>query len=101
MRELTGTQRKYLRGLAHGLSPVVHVGRGGLTDGLIEEIDRALANHELIKIKFLDHKSRKRELSDEIDARLDSERVGMIGHVAVFFRQARDPEARHIRLPKG
>jgi RNA-binding protein len=101
MRPLTGSQRKYLRGLAHGLQPVVHVGKGGLTEALFEQVDQALDDHELIKVKFVDFKSQKRELSDQIGERLGCQRAGLIGHVAIFYRPARDPEARRIRLPEA
>ncbi len=99
MRELTGAQKKYLRGLAHGLKPVVHVGRNGLTEGVFESLDQALDSHELIKVKLRADRDEKRELAAAIDARLGSVQVGAIGHVAIFYRQARDPERRSIRLP--
>ena len=98
-RDLTGAQRKYLRGLAHSLKPVVHIGHGGLTDGLLENLDQALESHELVKVKFSDFQDRKRELAAEIDDRLGSAQAGMIGHVVIFYRRARDPEKRAIRLP--
>ena len=96
---LTSAQRKYLRGLAHGLDPVVRIGKSGLTEGLYGELDEALESHELIKVRFVDWKDRKRELSGEIDDRLKCEQVGKIGHVVIFFRRARDPDKRRIRLP--
>ncbi len=105
---MTGTQKKYLRGLAHGLKPVVRIGRNGLTDSLLESLDEALESHELVKVKFprrgtnearSDFQDQKRELSAEVATRLSTEQVGSIGHVVIFFRQARDPEKRSIRLP--
>ena len=97
--ELTSSQKKYLRGLAHHLEPVVRIGKAGLTEGLFEQLEEALESHELIKVKFVDWKDRKRELAAEIDQRLGCEQVGKIGHVVVFFRQGRDPENRRIELP--
>ncbi len=99
MSELSGAQRKYLRGLAHGLKPVVHVGRNGLTEGVFESLDEAFGSHELIKVKLSGDKREKREMGAAIDARLGSVQVGAIGHVGIFFRPARDPERRTIRLP--
>ncbi len=108
MSDLSGAQKKYLRGLAQGLKPVVHIGRNGLTEGVFESLEQALESHELIKVKFprrgasgasSDHRDKKCELAAAIDARLRSVQVGAIGHVAVFFRRARDPERRSIRLP--
>ena len=97
---LTGAQKKYLRGLAHGLKPVVRVGRNGLTEGLFESLDQALESHELVKVKFTDHQDRKRELAAEIDERLDTAQAGAIGHVVIFFRPARDPDRRAISLSR-
>ncbi len=96
---LTGAQKKYLRGLAHSLKPVVRIGRGGLTDSLIESLDEALESHELVKVKFTDHQDRKRQLAVEIDERLKCAQAGAIGHVVIFYRRARDPKKRAIRLP--
>ncbi len=96
---MNSTRRKYLRGLAHGLKPVAQVGRNGLTESLLEHLDAALSDHELIKIKFVDFKDAKRELVAEIGERLDCESAGTIGHVAILYRRARDPEGRAIRFP--
>jgi RNA-binding protein len=96
---LAGSQRKYLRGLAHGLKPLVQVGKGGVTSALLAAVNRALDEHELIKVKFVDFKEEKKELSEEIGRKTKSERVGMIGNVAVFYRQHADPEKRKIRIP--
>jgi RNA-binding protein len=101
MSELTGTQRKYLRGLAHALKPVAQLGKGGLTEGFLEGLDQALDDHELVKLKFLDLKDQKREVCAEIESRLQAGCAGTIGHVAVFFRPARKPEKRKIRLPES
>jgi len=99
MKELTGRQRKHLRGLAHDLDPVVHVGGKGLTDAVLGEVDLALESHELIKIRFLDpdeKKAQAREIADRLDAAL----AGLIGHVGIFFRPHPDPEQRRIELSK-
>ncbi|NJL29335.1 MAG: YhbY family RNA-binding protein [Thermoanaerobaculia bacterium] len=101
MPELTGTQRKYLRGLAHALKPVAQLGKGGLTEGFLEGLDRALDDHELVKLKFLDFKDQKQEACAEIESRLRAECAGTIGHVAIFFRPARQPEKRKIKLPQS
>ena len=99
MTTLTGAQKKYLRGLAHGLKPVVHIGRKGLSEGVLANLEEALESHELIKIRFSDFQDEKRELTAEIDARLGSTRVGAVGHVVILYRRARDPEKRRLRLP--
>lgn len=50
--DLTGKQKSYLRGLAHDLKPIVQIGVGGVSDGVIRQIDDALETHELIKVKL-------------------------------------------------
>ena len=101
MGELTGKQKRFLRGLAHDLKPTVHIGKLGLTEALFESAEESLEHHELIKVKFVDFKDEKLELAAQIEQRLDCENVGKIGHHVLFFRQARTPERRHIRLPKA
>ena len=84
--KLKGFQRKYLRGLAHKLNPVVSIGRKGLTDTLMESFEEALESHELIKVKFIDfkEKGKKRELISKLIANSDCELVGIIGPFSMF-----------------
>lgn len=97
--ELTGSQRKVLRGLAHSLQPLVQIGRQGVTEGLLAELDEALEHHELVKVRFQDHQDEKTEICARIDDDLGCETVGRIGHVAILYRPAKEPADRTIRLP--
>ena len=101
MKELKGSQKKYLRGLAHNLNPSAFVGQKGITETLIGEIDQALEARELIKIKFNDFKEKeqKNTLIKEIAKATQSHIAGMIGHVAILYRQNVDVEKQHIKLP--
>ena len=101
MQPLTSSQAKYLRGLAHGLNPVVFVGHKGVTPGLLDSVHEALDAHELIKLKFIDFKDRhlKAGMAAEIEAKTDSRLAGLIGHTAIFYRQQPDAEKRRITLP--
>lgn len=100
MKELKGSQKKYLRGLAHNLNPSAFVGQKGLTDALIEEIDTALEAAELIKVKFNDFKDKanKNSLTREIAKATESHVAGMIGHVVILYRPCRDQEKQQITL---
>lgn len=98
---LSSKQRKTLRGMAHELKPIVQIGKSGLTESLMANLEEALEHHELLKVKFGDLKEHKKELSATICERLKCEVVGMIGHTVILFRRARDPEHRHIRIPKA
>ena len=101
MKKLEGFQRKYLRGVAHGLKPVVFIGQKGLTREVLFSAEKAFERHELIKVKFNDFKEKeeKKEISGRIERETGSENVGMIGHTTIFYRQQEDPEKRRISLP--
>jgi len=99
--ELSSLERKFLRGLAHELDPLVLVGKGGLSEGVVETIHQALESHELVKVKFNDFKSQRKELAAEVVERTGAALVGAIGHVVVLFRPSSDEKKRKIVLPKG
>jgi len=98
MEKLKGSAKKNLRSQAHHLKPVVMVGRNGVSEQLIASVDAALKDHELIKVKFLDFKDEKKEISGEIAVVTKSEVVGIIGNIAIFYRQHPQPEMRKIKL---
>ena len=52
---MTGQQKRYLRGLAHALKPVVNIGKSGLTDEAFKQIEARLLTNELIKVKVMGH----------------------------------------------
>jgi len=96
MKKLTGKQKAQLRGLAHSLSPVVHIGKKGLIKTVIAQLEDALERHELIKVKFIDWKDEKKELSEKIESKLNCEIVGSIGHVYIFYRENTAKEQGNI-----
>ena len=102
MKKLESSQRKYLRGLAHKLKPVVFIGQKGLTAEILLSAKQAFEKHELIKVKFNDFKNKeqKTELSERIEKQTGSEIVGTIGHIIIFYRQQSDHEKRKISLPQ-
>jgi RNA-binding protein len=97
---LTNPQKKYLKKLAHNLSPLIKIGQKGMTDSMIETIDNSLTLHELIKIKFSEFKEEKKELSEKVVEKTGCGLVGIIGNIAILYRQAPDPKNQQIRLPK-
>lgn len=99
MSTLTSSQRKYLRGQAHSLDAYVMVGKQGVTDAVIQSVNEALEANELIKIRFIDHKDAKKELTDEISEKAPCEIAGIIGHVAILFRQNPDETKQTYVLP--
>ena len=102
MQEIKGFQKKYLRGLAHKLQPVVYVGQKGVTDAVITSLEEALSAHELVKVRFVENKEKntKKMISTELEKRTGSRLVGLIGHVAILFKPHPDPDKRKIILPQ-
>jgi RNA-binding protein len=98
---LSGADRRHLRRLAHPLRPVVQVGAGGLTEQVVGAIDRALADHELIKLKIADEREARRELAADVAERTRSELAGVVGRVAILYRPAVETESRVIVLPSA
>ena len=95
---MTSAQRKKLRALAHHLEPVVYIGKQGLTEAVIEKTDRSLNDHELIKVRFIEFKEEKKDLTAQLAEATNSELAGILGHVAILYREHEDPEQRKIDL---
>jgi RNA-binding protein len=98
---LAGYQKKYLKSQAHDLKPVVFIGQKGLTAMLLKAVREALQGHELIKVKFIEFKEKdqKKGFCQQIEEKADCALVGLIGHMAMFYRPQSDPAKRKIRLP--
>lgn len=92
MDGLSPIERKKLKARAHSLDPVVHLGGKGLTQAAIAEIGRALAAHELIKVRAggMERGAREAALA-EICARLEAQPVQHIGKVLVVYRKKPEP----------
>ncbi|HEX9800922.1 MAG TPA: ribosome assembly RNA-binding protein YhbY [Thermoanaerobaculia bacterium] len=98
MNELTAKQRKRLRAMAHALEPVVHVGKLGASDEVVRQVDRALAAHELVKVRFVAGREEKAAFVAELSARTGAAAAGVVGHVAILYRPHAEAEKRRIRL---
>lgn len=87
MTPITAALRKDLKARAHHIKPVVQIGQKGLTGTLVAAVDKALEDHELIKIKFIEYKEEKNEISSKLSEETHSEIVDFIGNVVIFYRQ--------------
>jgi RNA-binding protein len=96
---VTSSQRKYLRGLAHKLKPAIYVGKEGVSADILKATATALDAHELIKIRFVENKTRKKELAAMICKETSSNLAGMVGHVAIVYRPSRHAKKRKLNLP--
>ena len=97
---LTSKQRAYLRGLANPLEPILHAGKGGVSDTLIRQADAALTARELIKGRVLDTApGSARELAEQIAGAVNAQVVQVVGRNFVLFRQK--PKDSQITLPRA
>ncbi len=100
---LSKKQKKHLKGLAHPLSPIVQIGKDGLTNAVIETIKTELTRHELIKVKIGNNSGiDKTEASQLIPIQSDSELVQLIGKTLILFKANKKKQRdKRINLPKA
>lgn len=100
---LTGQARKYLRGLAHSLKPVVLIGQKGTSPSVSQALEQALLKHELVKVKFIEGKTKdkKAQKISILEQDTGATMVGMIGHIAIFYRPHPDADKQKIMLPSS
>lgn len=87
---LKASQKKNLRALAHHLKPLVTVADKGLSDSVVAEIERALNDHELIKVKLRSERETRRAWAQSITVLCHAELVQAIGQTACFYRKNPD-----------
>jgi RNA-binding protein len=98
MKTLTGKQRQFLKGLAHALSPIVRVGKGGVTESVIAETRKSLESHELIKVRIdVDEGAERKSFAERLATAADAHLAGTVGKIAILYRE-RDEEPE-IKLP--
>ena len=84
---LTSAEKKELRGIAQRLKPHVYLGKQGLTETVLKEIDTALLKNGLIKVRFEAEREAIQDYVTGIAEKLDCEFVGSVGKVGIFFRE--------------
>ena len=95
---LTEAQRRHLRRLGHERKPIVLAGKGGVDAALTAELDRALTDHELVKVRARAADRTERDaVLDALARATRAEIVQRIGHVALFYRA--HPDKSRILLP--
>ncbi len=95
-------QIKYLRGLGHSITPVVLIGKEGLSDGVIEAVDLELSNHELIKVKISTNSDvHKTVAADIIPLKTSCTLIQLIGKTLLLYRHnPKKPKEKRISIPK-
>jgi len=103
VKSLTNSQKKFLRKLGHGISPVVYIGKEGLSETVFSAIDDALKHHELIKVKIVNtDKLSKHQAAEQIPAQSGSLLVQLIGKTLILYRPSHDrKKEERIVLPKN
>lgn len=95
---LTGKQRSYLKSLANRLEPIFQIGKGGISENFIKQIDDALEKRELIKIKILPNSDiAPNEAANELSKKLNAEFVQSIGSKFIIYRESKNN--KKIELP--
>jgi RNA-binding protein len=82
---LTSRQRKWLRGRAHALRPVVRVGAAGVTDAVVEAVDAALTARELVKVRLHEPEDKHAD-AEMLAARTGAVCCGLVGHTVILYR---------------
>ncbi|MVO99497.1 ribosome assembly RNA-binding protein YhbY [Paenibacillus lutrae] len=96
---LTGKQKRHLRALAHHLTPIFQVGKGGVNEHLIQHIEDAIESRELIKISVLNNYTEDcKEVARELAEGAGAELVQTIGRTIVLYKESRDN--KQIVLPR-
>ncbi len=96
---LTGRQVRQLRSLAHHLDPVVMIGKGDISDGIIAQASDSLEAHELIKCSVLDSSMlTAREAADDLAQALGAEVIQVIGRRFSLYRASSRKDIEHIKL---
>lgn len=96
---LSGKHRRYLRGLAHHLNPVVLTGTAGVTEAVIEKVNTELENHELIKVRIGDGPLTAKDAVPMLEAGTGGVSCQVIGKIVVLYRRRK--EGPEIKLPRS
>lgn len=88
---ITSKQRAYLRGLGNTMEPIFLIGKGGITESMVADIDAALEARELIKLKVLNNSLEEpREAAQFIAGQLDADIVQVIGGKFILYRPSKE-----------
>ncbi len=95
---ISGKQRSYLKALANGIDPIFQVGKNGVTESFLKQVDDALEARELVKINVLNNSLLEaKNVAIEISEKLNAEFVQSIGNKFVIYRESK--ENKNIELP--
>ena len=94
---LTGKQKQFFKKEAHSLKPIFQIGKGGLSDEMIHQIQMAVEKRELIKIALLQNTDEEAtEVAVELEQQTGAIVVQVIGHTVVLYKKARKEKDREL-----
>ncbi|SDZ34402.1 RNA-binding protein [Proteiniborus ethanoligenes] len=95
---ISGKQRSYLKALANTIDPIFQIGKNGITESFLKQVDEALEAREIVKINVLNNSSlAAKEAADQVVDSLNAEFVQSIGNKFVIYRESK--ENKKIELP--
>ncbi|MCK1977489.1 ribosome assembly RNA-binding protein YhbY [Jeotgalicoccus huakuii] len=95
---LTGKQKRYLRSLAHHEKPLFQIGKNGVTENFIAQVDDVMIKRELIKISVLQNcLEDKDSIAKALESATGAEIVQIMGNTIVLYRES--DEHKEIELP--
>ncbi|AKL95109.1 putative RNA-binding protein [Clostridium aceticum] len=97
---LTGKQRSYLKGMAHDIKPITQIGKYGISDSFLTQLDDALEVREIVKVNILESSLLDtKETANEVAKTLEAEFVQAIGNKFTIYRPSKNNPK--IQLPKS
>lgn len=79
-----------LKARSQKLKPVIHLGHDGVTEALVAALDQALSDHGLVKVRFTDHKSERKQLAADLATRTSARPILLVGHTVTLYRTPLD-----------
>ncbi|MFZ5969530.1 MAG: ribosome assembly RNA-binding protein YhbY [Bacillota bacterium] len=96
---LTGKQRSYLKSLANNIKPITQIGKGGITDSFVQQLDDALEAREIVKVHVLENSLLDaKEAANEVAKLTGAEFVQAIGNKFVIYRKSKENST--IEIPR-
>lgn len=97
---LTSKQRSYLRSLANNIESIIQIGKNGVDESVIKQVDEALTARELIKLNTLKNcPLTSKEACEDVCAKVSAEEVQVIGSKFIIYRESKDNSS--IKLPSS
>lgn len=99
---ISADRKKQFRTLGHKLNPIVTIAGKGLSEGVLLELNRALDDHELIKVKLaLAEREERKEIVAELQALPNVELIQEIGKVVLLYRANKKANPKLSNIAKG